>query len=42
MSKAAPGYVGVVEPLGGRDSRKSSSHQRCGLDGDTGTVTITY
>lgn len=41
MSKTAPGYVNVVEPLGVRDSRKNPGHQRCGLDGDTGTVAIT-
>lgn len=41
MSKTAPGYVNVVEPLGGRDSRKNPGHQRCGLDSDTGTVAIT-
>lgn len=41
MSKTAPGYVNVVELLGGRLSRKNPGHQRCGLDGDTGTVVIT-
>lgn len=41
MSKTAPGYMNVVEPLGGRLSRKNPGHQRWGLDGDTGTVVIT-